>query len=224
MRRRRRPLSPSTPLAQSHHPAKSVGACAMISRCEVDDALGQKCSAIQCKSLSQIRGPYRSGNRISIYSASHSENRSNSHIDLRSEFRGAAMKESFELRLKRAAEELASQKREQSLRQGVGSFVRLNRDLLLTLHSELGTWSNVAELLSGEGLRWKTGRPVTGSQLRSLLSRTRTRLNKTTSQPRADNLVSGPLPSKPLIQNMRPRPQDSPQQKPIRGLSDLLDT
>ena len=196
----------------------------MISRCEVNDAPGQKCSAIRCKSLSQIRGPYRSGNRIIMYSVSHSENRSNWHIDLRSEFRGAAMKEPFEIRLKRAAEELANQKREQSLRQGVGPFVRLNRDLLLTLHAELGTWSNVAELLSGEGLRWKTGRPVTGSQLRSLLSRTRTRLNKVASQPSADNLVTGPLPSKPLIQNMRPRSRDSPQQKPIRGLSDLLDT
>jgi hypothetical protein len=159
-----------------------------------------------------------------MYSASHSENRSNSHINLRSEFQGAAMKEPFEFRLKRAAEELASQKREQSLRQGVGPFVRLNRDLLLTLHAELGTWSNVAELLSGEGLRWKSGGPVTGSQLRSLLSRTRTRLHKATGRHNADNLVTGPLASKPSVHKVQPRSRDSPQQKTIRGLSDLLDT
>lgn len=85
-------------------------------------------------------------------------------------------------RLRRAAERTAESAREASIRKGVRTFVRLNLEQVGALHDVAGSWDAVATLLVEEGLRWRSGKPVTGHQLRSLYASLRKKHSKRSLQ------------------------------------------
>lgn len=85
-------------------------------------------------------------------------------------------------RLRRAAERTAELAREASIKKGVRTFVRLNLEQIRALHEVAGSWDAVAALLAEEGLRWHSGKPVTGHQLRSLYASLRKKRSKRSLQ------------------------------------------
>ena len=85
-------------------------------------------------------------------------------------------------RLRRAAERTAELAREASIKKGVRTFVRLNLEQVGALYEVAGSWDGVAGLLAEEGLRWRSGKPVTGHQLRSLYASLRKKNSKRSPQ------------------------------------------
>lgn len=86
-------------------------------------------------------------------------------------------------RLRQRAERTAALGREASIRKGVRTFVRLNLEQVQALRTVVGTWNAVAAVLSDEGLRWRSGKAVTGHQLRSVYATLRRKGSKTSAAP-----------------------------------------
>lgn len=123
-------------------------------------------------------------------------------------------------RLRAAAEDLSRSERETSIRKGVRPFVRLNRALLIELRNTTGSWDAVAALLGTEGLKWKSGQPVRGAQLRSLIAVT----GQSAKAPGLEPLRQPAPPAAPVTARPVRSPSPPSPSQPRAGIASLLDT
>ncbi len=128
-------------------------------------------------------------------------------------------------RLHRAALAAAEAERETAMKTSVRKFVRLNREDLIDIRRTAGGWRQVAEILRAEGLRWRSGTPVTADQLRSLIASTKPKPDfrgtcggtpKPTTAPPTETKEAETMPRAEPIDNSNDRPRP-------RGLADLID-
>lgn len=132
-------------------------------------------------------------------------------------------------RLRQQADRAANLARESAIRRGVRPFVRLHCEQLATLRNVVGTWNAVAALLAEEGLAWRNGKPVSGSQLRALVSEVRASERRRTARRQGIGRLLDAEPAKRIPHARERQPSDpisSPLDAPAkrrRGLADLLD-
>jgi hypothetical protein len=132
-------------------------------------------------------------------------------------------------RLRQQAARAADLARESAIRRGVRPFVRLHCEQLAALRSVVGTWNAVAALLAEEGLAWRNGRPVSGSQLRALVSEVRASERRRTAKRQGIGRLLDAEPASPIPHARERRPSDpilSLRDEPAkrrRSLADLLD-
>jgi hypothetical protein len=132
-------------------------------------------------------------------------------------------------RLRRQAEREAELARDASIRRGVRTFVRLHLASILELKRVVGTWGTLAKVLKKEGLKWKSGKPVTGDHLRALVSEIRS-----SDRRRSDQSARAPrVHPRDVAQLTSSGEADQPQERPSfparatrnpRGLAALIDT
>lgn len=130
-------------------------------------------------------------------------------------------------RLLKAAERTAELAREASIKKGVRTFVRLNLEQIAALYGIAGSWNAVAALLKDEGLRWQSGKPVTGHQLRSLYASLRQKRSKKSLRPLNGSELAPRIQGRAVAHPARSRPSSaSSPNVPAsrrRGLADLVD-
>lgn len=84
---------------------------------------------------------------------------------------------------------------------GVSGYVRAHLDEIIAAHGELG-WDAIAEAISEEGVAWRTGKPISGQDLRVLVCRLRPR-----GQAEAERgTIALPAPRAETIPLARPTP------------------
>lgn len=128
-------------------------------------------------------------------------------------------------RLLDAAERTAELAREASIKKGVRTFVRLNLEQIAALYGVAGSWNAVAVLLTDEGLRWQSGKPVTGHQLRSLYASLRQKRSQRSLQPLGES-EPAPRIQRQTVAHLARSGSASPSNAPAgrrRGLADLVD-
>lgn len=132
-------------------------------------------------------------------------------------------------RLRQAAERTAELAREASIKKGVRTFVRLNLEQVAALYEVAGSWDAVSALLAEEGLHWRSGKPVTGHQLRSLYASLRKKHSKTSLQPLNRSEPAPQARGERAPTSARPRLSRIPASTSAisagrrRGLADLVD-
>lgn len=149
--------------------------------------------------------------------------------------------DSLETRLRHAVEQVLAEERERAIDAGPGPFVRLHFAAIVEAHRQLRSWQKVADILAQQGLRWRSGQPLTAHQLRTIISQTR-KVSKAREEPDeaipfADARPIAPQLTTPLLRPAPSTPLSPPSLPSVasvqptrastttirRGLAELLD-